>query len=320
MSEDDKYLFDLNGYLVVRGVLTPEEVARASASIDRNSRRFVERLDPALRNAAHGTPFYGTGTGRKDMGRVLEWDGDDSLVFKSILAHEKLVPVLHGILGPGYRLDHLPLVIAQDGGAEGFQLHGGTVDCKTGRYNPELAYSCVHGTIRSNLLACSVVLTDHNAGDGGFCVVPGSHKSNFKMPAGMVDGERYSEHVVQPVTKAGDVVLFSEGTVHGARAWTPKDRQRRVCLYRFAPGTVAYGRSYFSSTGEEDGEGPRSVGWPSAMYKDLTDAQRAVLEPPYASRLDRPLIADAAYGTVKKSSRSQRKKDHDRQVFGTPYF
>ena len=25
------------------------------------------------------------------------------------------------------------------------------------------------------------MLTDHNPGDGGFCVVPGSHKSNFKM-------------------------------------------------------------------------------------------------------------------------------------------
>ena len=54
------------------------------------------------------------------------------------------------------------------------------------------------------------MLVDHNPGDGGFCVVPGSHKSNFKMPEGMVDGITHSEYIQQPATKAGDVVLFSE--------------------------------------------------------------------------------------------------------------
>jgi Phytanoyl-CoA dioxygenase (PhyH) len=322
MSDDDRYLFDLNGFLVVRGVLTPEEVQKANGAIDRHQHQMVERLDPNLRNAKSGTFFFGTGSGRKDLGRMLEWDGGgDAAVFRSILAHERLVPIFHGLLGQGYRMDHLPLVLAQDCGAEGFQLHGGTVDCQTGEYNHHLAYNCVHGTIRTHLLGCNVMLTDHNAGDGGFCVVPGSHKSNFRMPSGMVDGERYREYVVQPETKAGDVILFSEGTVHGAMAWTPPNRQRRACLYRFAPATMAYGRSYFaeaSSNGED--RGTTTTRWPAAMYEGLTDAQRAVLEPPYATRLDRPLIVDAATGAVKKSSRSDRKKQHDAQVFGTPYF
>ena len=55
----------------------------------------------------------------------------DSKVFKSILPHPLLLPLFHGILGKGYRMDHLPFVIAQDKGAEGFQLHGGTVDCNS---------------------------------------------------------------------------------------------------------------------------------------------------------------------------------------------
>jgi Phytanoyl-CoA dioxygenase (PhyH) len=326
MSDDDKYLFDLNGFLVVRGVLTPDEVRRANAAIDRHQNRMVERLDAGLRNAKSGTYFFGTGSGRKDLGQMLEWQGGDADVFRSILAHEKLVPIFHGLLGQGYRMDHLPLVIAQDCGAEGFQLHGGTVDCQTGECNHHLAYNCVHGTIRTHLLGCNVMLTDHNAGDGGFCVVPGSHKSNFRMPKGMVDGEKFRDFVVQPETKAGDVVLFSEGTVHGAMAWTPANRQRRACLYRFAPATMAYGRSYFA-TSETNGERGGSTTtttttrWPAAMYEGkLTDAQRAVLEPPYATRLDRPLIVDAAKGEVQVSSRSERKKRHDEQVFGTKYF
>jgi ectoine hydroxylase-related dioxygenase (phytanoyl-CoA dioxygenase family) len=308
MTEDERYLFDLNGYLIVRGVLSPEQVKEATDMIDKHSEDMIERKEGALRNAVKGTKYYGSGPGRKDLGQVLEW-GADSSIFKSILAHPRLVPLFHGILGKGYRLDHLPFVIAQDTGAEGFQLHGGTVDCTSGEYNPHLAYTCHHNMIRSALMGCNVMLTDHNAGDGGFCIVPGSHKSNFKMPPGMVDGEAHEEFIRQPTTKAGDVVLFSEGTVHGAMAWTPADRQRRVCLYRFSPATNVYGRSYF---GHEGG------GWPAAIYEDLTEAQRAVLEPPYANRLDRPNVNPD--GSVEITTRGERKKQHDQELFGTKYF
>jgi ectoine hydroxylase-related dioxygenase (phytanoyl-CoA dioxygenase family) len=308
MSDDERYLFDLNGYLIVRGVLTPEQVKEANIAIDKHADKMVERTDMALRNAVAGSKMWGAGPGRKDLGQVLEW-GQDSKVFKTILAHPRLVPLFHGICGKGYRMDHLPFVLIQDVGAEGFQLHGGTIDCTSGEYNPHLAYTCHHGTIRTALLGCNVMLTDHNVGDGGFCVVPGSHKANFKMPAGMVDGQSYSDYIVQPATKAGDVVLFSEGTVHGAMPWTPENRQRRACLYRFSPATNVYGRSYFGHNGG---------GWPEKVYEDLIDAQRAVLEPPYANRLDRPNINDD--GSVVVTTRDERKKQHDRDVFGTKYF
>eukprot|EP00979_Chaetoceros_neogracilis_P000463 scaffold107_cov269-Chaetoceros_neogracile.AAC.55 len=307
MSEAERYLFDLNGYIIIRNVLTPEEVAEANDGIDKHQESMIERKENELRNAVKDTKFFGSGPGRKDLGGVLEW-GKDSRIFKKILAHPRLVPLFHGILGKGYRMDHLPFVIAQDKGAEGFQLHGGTVDCNSGAYNPELAYTCYNGFIRSALLGCNVMLTDHDPGFGGFCVVPGSHKSNFKMPDGMVDGEKYSEFIQQPATKAGDVVLFSEGTVHGAMAWTP-ETQRRVCLYRFSPGTNVYGRSYFTENGK----------WPAKMYEDMNDAQRAVLEPPYANRLDRPEIQEDAE-SVKISTRNERKKKHDQEMFGTKYF
>lgn len=321
MTDDERYLFDLNGFVIIRNVLTPDEIAAANAAIDRKQSGMIERSEdtPALRNAVKGTSFYGNGTGRKDLGGVLEWELEDSEVFKSILAHPRLVPLFHGILGKGYRMDHLPFVIAQDQGAEGFALHGGTIDCNSGEYNPELAYTTHNQKISVALLGVNVILTDHDEGYGGFCVVPGSHKSNFKMPDGMVNGEKYKEFIIQPKTKAGDVVLFSEGTVHGAMAWTP-ETQRRVCLYRFGPATNVYGRSYFN---EQTGQ----TMWPDKMYEGLNDAQKAVLEPPYANRLDRPEIVlergldgKVVAEKVTYSSRNERKKQHDQQLFGTKYF
>ena len=143
--------------------------------------------------------------------------------------------------------------------------------------------------------------------------MPGSHKSNFKMPAGMVDGLSHSEYIVQPATKAGDVVLFSEGTVHGAMGWN-SETQRRCALYRFAPATMSYGRSYFQGDGGADS----GTTWPSKFYEGLNEAQKAVLEPPYANRLDRPNILED--GGVEITQRSERKRQHDKDVFKTKYF
>jgi hypothetical protein len=49
-----------------------------------------------------------------------------------------------------------------------------------------------------------------------------------------------------------------------------------------------------------------------------------VLEPPYANRLERPLVtaesAAALDGPPVKKPRAAAKKDFDRQLFGTDYF
>lgn len=305
MQAEHKYLFDLTGFVILRGIFGPDEVASANAIIDKHEDELQERTQ-LLRNTETGSPLAGDGvSGRKDMGRILEW-GKDSSFFRSILNHPALIPYYTGLLGEGYRLDHLPFIISQDKGSEGHALHGGTVDASSGAYNPFLAYSCVGGRLHNQLLAVSVILSDHNAGDGGFVAVPGSHKANFAMPPEMLHDKAFSEFVQQPVTKAGDVVLFSEGTVHGARPWTAEHR-RRVALYRFAPATACYSKSYYPQ-------------WPAAAREDMTPAQLAVLEPPYALRLERPVPDPAREGETTRMLRPSHKKEFDEKVFGKPSF
>jgi ectoine hydroxylase-related dioxygenase (phytanoyl-CoA dioxygenase family) len=308
MNDAEKYIFDCNGYIVLRGVFTEEEVASANTAIDNH---ITEKLDRhgVLRNTRDGTLMSGDGASpRMDLGGLLTW-GEDSTFFRNVLAHPRLVPYFNDLLGKGYRMDHLPFCILQDKGSEGFSLHGGMVDVESGKYNPFLAYSCVQGQINNCLLACSVVLSDHNAGDGGFCVVRGSHKANFAAPVDMINGDAYQEFLIQPETKAGDVVLFSESTVHGALPWRA-DHQRRIALYRFAPSTMAYGRTYWPA-------------WPEAMTNGMDEAQLAVMQPPYAMRLDRKALTvagDSGEIGVDCESRNPRKKEFDKEVHGTDYF
>ena len=313
LSDADRFAFDLNGFLVVRSVFSPEEVATANAGIDAHTAELQARVGDALRNANEGTPMSAKGP-RLDLGGMLFWDHPHCNLFRNVLAHPKLVPYLNAFCGEGYRMDHQPIVIAQDRDSEGFMLHGGPISgddgVPSGRFNPELQYRCEGGHIWTTLLAVAVQLVDHNPGDGGFCVLRGSHKLNLPVPLDVVDGvsEVFHEHIHQPVTKAGDVVIWSEATVHGATPWRG-EQQRRIALYRFAPANMGYGRGYLEI--------------PPEKLAQLTPLQRAVLEAPYATRLERPLVTPevAASGAAPHlKQRSEAKKDLDRKLFGTAYF
>ena len=48
---------------------------------------MVQRNDDALRNAVKGSHMYGTGPGRKDLGRVLEWGAVDFAFIYALARH-----------------------------------------------------------------------------------------------------------------------------------------------------------------------------------------------------------------------------------------
>lgn len=306
MTDSEKFFFDLNGFLVVRGVLSAEEVAAANAAVDAHAGERFERTG-SIRNTRNGSPLSGDGkTGRVEMGNMLGWPEPHRAIFRKLLAHPRLLPYLVAFCGEGYRMDHLPLLLMNRNGSEGFHLHGGPLT-STGGFNPTLQYRCVNGEFFNSLIGMAVQIAGQNEGDGGFCVVRGSHKINFPLPKDFIHGEseEYKAHIHQPVTRAGDVVFFSEATVHGALPWCG-EHERRIALYRFSPATLAYGRSY-------------SPSWPAEMLDGLTPAQQAVLEPPYANRLDRPVLKPEEEQPVVET-RNQAKKDFDAQIFRNKYF
>jgi len=93
----------------------------------------------------------GRKTWRKDLAGFLGWDKPHCEPFRDVLAHPRLVPYLHELVGPGYRLDHNPLMIMQDPGAEGFEFHGGsTLD--NGDWNHPLGRGLHSSTFQLNLI------------------------------------------------------------------------------------------------------------------------------------------------------------------------
>lgn len=135
------------------------------------------------------------------------------------------------------------------------------------------------------------------------------------------------DSIHQPVSKAGDVIFFSEATSHGSLAWKGKHGDRKTVIYRFSPSNYGYSRSYYPKWMHSNHENDKIH-----FYEDLTEAELAVLEPPYNNRLDRPYISgyhlegseDGLNKSIKLNvsieSRAKEKKEFDKQVFKTEFF
>ena len=112
------------------------------------------------------------------------------------------------------------------------------------------------------MLVCSFQLADIAEGDGGFGVVPGSHKSNFQPPPEIVRSptrdsgtEREGQRgdgihlpVINPAAPIGSMLIFLEATFHCTLPWTNHDHARRSLLYRYSPKYLHYAGELFGSS------------------------------------------------------------------------
>lgn len=209
ISERDRYLFDLRGYVVVPEVLDAAEVAELT--------EVVDRIAPPA------TPEEP----KQRFGGFLAHKA-----FQALLDHPRLLPYLTDWVGESFRIDHA-YGFSFVKGADQLDLHLGNTP-----YLPSSSYVYRDGRIHSGLTVVIYALTDAGPGDGGFCCVPGSHKANLPVPPPMA-GLHDLEAVVQPEMKAGDALIFTEALTHGTLPWT-SDRPRKALLYKYTPGHMAW--------------------------------------------------------------------------------
>ena len=120
MDATEKYLFEVHGYLVIEGALSPTEVAAANAAIDHHADQIGIRPN----DLAHESETLKGTQGRGDLGGMLTWDKPHCDPFRAMIAHARFKPYLEELLGPGFRLEGLG-IITMDEGAEGFLVPRG---------------------------------------------------------------------------------------------------------------------------------------------------------------------------------------------------
>jgi hypothetical protein len=248
MDDDQRYLFDLQGWITISDALDRDRLAALNATFD-------EHVAAAVAPDASSWRF----------GDVIEWGPD----WLNLIDNERVIPTLEAILGTGYRLDHdYADLIRRGKGPIGTRLHGGATPFDAGQ-----SYAVHDGQVRSGLVVVAFNLCDVHPGDGGFAGVAGSHKANFALPEEWkeleVDPPR---SFVTPVTgPAGTAIVFTEAMSHGTLPWRGTGERRTVFL-KYNPHPIAWSARFYDRS--------RLTG--------LTPRQWAILEPPNARYGGRP--------------------------------
>lgn len=214
VSEEERFLFDLHGGLVLRGVLSPLECSQLLAVVERleNQRyddswidKYEKRGLPTCRNG--GTQIRLNGLPRLEP------------AFDFLIDHPHVMAYLREFVGEPRLVNTWSISKFQGAGPGGWHR---------GLRPPD--YSVRNGEIRSRMLNVIYFLTDNGPEDGCVAGVLGSHKNHIDLDWGQHSHRNLDMPGAQAITgKAGDVFLMSEVLLHnGLPKTTPG---RRTNLY-----------------------------------------------------------------------------------------
>ena len=216
-----QYLFDVQGYLVIENVLNAEELAALNRPIDE------QQLPTPGKVQRFGSAPGGSG--------FLQWGKP----FCDLLDHPKIMPILRFRLGDCFRLDRIYGMYMKEGMQRGGLHADYGATAPTAKSQPGEYYPFRDNEIHNGFVVVTWNLADTGPEHGGFCCIPGSHKSNYKLPQQIAAAPEDSPCVVIPNAPAGSAILFTEALTHGTAAWNGK-HQRRSLLYKYCVSHIAW--------------------------------------------------------------------------------
>jgi len=201
LTEEQKQFYAENGYVLVRGLLSPDE----AAAYRQETHDLAQRLS-ATRDIGAG---WGSAKEVTDKPTQLLHCHDvqvQSAAFTRLLVDERLAGVAADIIGPNVQLHHTKMFIKPPEKGAPFPMH------QDAPFFPHENHS---------MIAAIIHFDDAPLEKGCVRVVPGSHK--LGMLPHIAEGSWHlpaSEYAVADATpcpaKAGDALFFSYLTIHGS--------------------------------------------------------------------------------------------------------
>jgi phytanoyl-CoA dioxygenase PhyH len=228
MNEIEKYQFDLNGFIVVKRLLSREDVKRYLAAAEGLENRVARKLDEPPNYVGHFSIEYhydkelGCSSYKNDWGGGLQYIVDDffnaSSEFDSLVNHgPTMAYVSEMAMGP-FQLVSSELRFRYKGNVTLTHM-GGVIDARNRfEFVGRPVFDSATGAKAHrdfNLLTVRIIYALHDVPieNGAFCAVPGSHKANFFSPYG--DDPTKEPGMIGIALDAGDVLFFTENLRHG---------------------------------------------------------------------------------------------------------
>ena len=247
LTPEQKYEFDLQGYIVLKQHYDADAVEELHAGIDELQAIPIDyetyaklgiasyNLAAAMIDPEHSfwkgehrpdrrlNPANG-GVGRVDHALC----GTDKF---DLIVRDPVLKAIHTTFAGGPVFISATYYIEKVGPCIGGGLHNGGYPV-----DRDIYYAYDHTNQR---FACSstksvVILSDMTRVENGpFAAIPGSHKANFSCPFDMTEASK--NPMAEPVLAApGDVIIFSEGMTHNAFPVT-NESIRRSIFFNYMP-------------------------------------------------------------------------------------
>lgn len=206
MSEHDRVVFDLKGYMVIPAVLSQSEIKEIKELV-LQQKNDPQSLPPHQRSLPGGA-------------------------FANLIDRPEIMDILLNVIDPDpekIRLENVFLSYRENGEGEWRPHAGGRTN------NPNYAYNFNDGRIYAGMTRVVWELTEVLENKGGTCFIPGSHKSNYNIrtnPLASID-RRDSGLWESYSCPPGSLVIFSEALRHSADFWQNPNTPRVAifCAY-----------------------------------------------------------------------------------------
>ncbi|WP_336785672.1 phytanoyl-CoA dioxygenase family protein [Paenibacillus sp. MMO-177] len=218
ITQNDVEFYKENGYLLVQGLFSQQEVEDMRKAIDGILNRAAQSKFDS--NAAWQGDYLPPEQLKKLVLKGFHDVQYHDAAFMRAAIHPNMAAVLSQLIGPNVQLHHSKMLVKPPENGAAFPLH------QDAPYFPHASHT---------MLAASVHLDDADMENGCLCVIPGTHK-NGMMPH---VGRHYLDHREYPISmatpcpaKAGDVLFFNYLTVHGSDV-NRSTRNRRNVLFQY---------------------------------------------------------------------------------------
>lgn len=259
------YLFDLNGYLIIKGAVEQSDLDEMNRWVDAH----WDYVDAKRRSTLEED---GVWIGNVETHTYSGMDGcnfqnivEGGPAFEKLITHPSWIKHIKRWVNPinGLSIHENLLNVRGSGGYIGIHS-GGAFPISYMTFRQANTGEWMVGQV--NVITA---LQDIDPGDGPTTIVPGSHKSAMRHPKLLEDVYRSDAAAGEQVgmtelyLKAGDTLLFTDAITHGSAARS-NPGFRRMVLYRYSPAFI---RTRFEYVPGED------------FLARLTDEQRKIIQP-----------------------------------------
>lgn len=217
-----------DGYAIIRGLFSPDEIAAIGAAIDQVHAEGVAHA----RSFRHGNLFYNVAPGGEGppQVRMVQWMSYHQAVLNAVRLDPRIARVLEPLIGRDLKQIINQLHWKTPGSKGDFAWH------QDSRFRlPEAAYR----NLDTSYIQTGLAIDPHNAYTGGMRFVPGSHRrGNLPLDtstevlgtamddAALVEAGLSPESIVDLVLEPGDLAMWSPYLVHASGLNSSSHRRR----------------------------------------------------------------------------------------------